>query len=125
MNPKAKKMKESSRIKFKMEPEGAPNTYCAQLELKVSSPSRRTAQRMKTKFQKWIFSLQNYKAKDSGTYICNIKNEAGEANVELTLNIEGTCVSYSTLMPAVLQDIPLSSLLSWFPLDVSFCNANK
>lgn len=33
--------------------------------------------------------LQNYKAKDSGTYICNIKNEAGEANVELTLNIEG------------------------------------
>jgi len=45
--------------------EGAPNAYAAQLELK------------------------NYKAKDSGTYLSNIKNEAGEANVELTLNIEG------------------------------------
>jgi uncharacterized protein involved in high-affinity Fe2+ transport len=33
--------------------------------------------------------LKNYKAKDSGTYLANIKNEAGEANVELTLNIEG------------------------------------
>jgi hypothetical protein len=38
--------------------------------------------------------LQNYKAKDSGTYTCNIKNEAGEANVELTLNIEGLCFSH-------------------------------
>lgn len=37
-----------------------------------------------------ILSFQNYKAKDSGTYTCNIKNEAGEANVELTLNIEGS-----------------------------------
>jgi hypothetical protein len=36
-----------------------------------------------------FFLLQNYKAKDSGTYTCNIKNDAGEANVELTLNIEG------------------------------------
>ncbi|EYC35471.1 hypothetical protein Y032_1045g3484 [Ancylostoma ceylanicum] len=36
-----------------------------------------------------LWQLQNYKAKDSGTYTCNIKNEAGEANVELTLNIEG------------------------------------
>uniref|UniRef100_A0A915HQR2 Ig-like domain-containing protein n=1 Tax=Romanomermis culicivorax TaxID=13658 RepID=A0A915HQR2_ROMCU len=65
LNPKGKKMKESSRIKFILNQEQSPNTYVAQLELK------------------------NYKAKDSGTYICNIKNEAGEANVELTLNIEG------------------------------------
>jgi len=65
LNPKGKKMKESSRISFKMTPDGGSNTYTALLELK------------------------NYKAKDSGTYICNIKNDAGEANVELTLNIEG------------------------------------
>jgi hypothetical protein len=65
LNPKGKKMKESSRIKFGLTPDGGANTYTAQLELK------------------------NYKAKDSGTYTCNIKNEAGEANVELTLNIEG------------------------------------
>lgn len=65
LNPKGKKMKESSRIKFILNNEGAPNVYAAQLELK------------------------NYKAKDSGTYVCNIKNDAGEANVELTLNIEG------------------------------------
>lgn len=65
LNPKGKKMKESSRIKFILQSEGGKNAYVAQLELK------------------------NYKAKDSGTYICNIKNEAGEANVELTLNIEG------------------------------------
>lgn len=64
LNPKGKKMKESSRIKFLLNPEG-DKAYGAQLELK------------------------NYKAKDSGTYVCNIKNEAGEANVELTLNIEG------------------------------------
>jgi len=65
LNPKGKKMKESSRISFKITPDGGSNTYTALLELK------------------------NYKAKDSGTYICNIKNDAGEANVELTLNIEG------------------------------------
>ncbi|KAL3981880.1 Immunoglobulin I-set domain family protein [Acanthocheilonema viteae] len=65
LNPKGKKMKESSRIKFGLTPDGGANTFTAQLELK------------------------NYKAKDSGTYTCNIKNEAGEANVELTLNIEG------------------------------------
>uniref|UniRef100_A0A915EP97 Ig-like domain-containing protein n=1 Tax=Ditylenchus dipsaci TaxID=166011 RepID=A0A915EP97_9BILA len=65
LNPKGKKMKESSRIKFALTPDGGANTFTAQLELK------------------------NYKAKDSGTYTCNIKNEAGEANVELTLNIEG------------------------------------
>uniref|UniRef100_A0A915M2U6 Ig-like domain-containing protein n=1 Tax=Meloidogyne javanica TaxID=6303 RepID=A0A915M2U6_MELJA len=65
LNPKSKKMKESSRIKFGLTPDGGANTYTAQLELK------------------------NYKAKDSGTYTCNIKNDAGEANVELTLNIEG------------------------------------
>ncbi|KAF7637365.1 hypothetical protein Mgra_00003108 [Meloidogyne graminicola] len=65
LNPKSKKMKESSRIKFGLTPDGGSNTYTAQLELK------------------------NYKAKDSGTYTCNIKNDAGEANVELTLNIEG------------------------------------
>jgi hypothetical protein len=65
LNPKGKKMKESSRIKFLLNPDGGDKTYTAQLELK------------------------NYKAKDSGTYMCNIKNEAGEANVELTLNIEG------------------------------------
>ncbi len=34
VNPKGKKMKESSRIKFSLAPE-APNTYVAQLELKV------------------------------------------------------------------------------------------
>lgn len=43
-------------------------------------------------------NLQNYKAKDSGTYICNIKNDAGEANVELTLNIEGIVVSLSNVL---------------------------
>jgi uncharacterized protein involved in high-affinity Fe2+ transport len=64
LNPNGKKMKESSRIKFVVNPEG-DKVYGAQLELK------------------------NYKAKDSGTYVCNIRNEAGEANVELTLNIEG------------------------------------
>lgn len=43
--------------------------------------------------------FQNYKAKDSGTYVCNIKNDAGEANVELTLNIEGTfsCATAASL----------------------------
>uniref|UniRef100_F1L6B7 Disorganized muscle protein 1 n=1 Tax=Ascaris suum TaxID=6253 RepID=F1L6B7_ASCSU len=66
LNPKGKKMKESSRIKFSLTPDGGANTFTAQLELK------------------------NYKAKDSGTYTCNIKNEAGEANVELTLNIEAS-----------------------------------
>jgi len=65
LNPKGKKMKESSRIKFSTSSDGGSNTYTALLELK------------------------NYKAKDSGTYTCNIKNDAGEANVELTLNIEG------------------------------------
>jgi len=65
LNPKGKKMKESSRIRFLLNPEQGDKNFAAQLELK------------------------NYKAKDSGTYVCNIKNEAGEANVELTLNIEG------------------------------------
>ncbi|PAV75577.1 hypothetical protein WR25_12588 [Diploscapter pachys] len=65
INPKGKKIKESSRIKFTTSSDGGSNTYTATLELK------------------------NYKAKDSGTYTCNIKNDAGEANVELTLNIEG------------------------------------
>ncbi|KAJ1365384.1 Dimethyladenosine transferase [Parelaphostrongylus tenuis] len=65
INPKGKKMKESTRIRFFTSPDGPNNTFTAKLELK------------------------NYKAKDSGTYTCNIKNEAGEANVELTLNIEG------------------------------------
>ncbi|GMT06506.1 hypothetical protein PENTCL1PPCAC_30725, partial [Pristionchus entomophagus] len=65
INAKGKKMKESTRIKFNLSPDGGANTFTAQLELK------------------------NYKAKDSGTYTCNIKNDAGEANVELTLNIEG------------------------------------
>jgi len=65
LNPKGKKMKESSRIKFSTSSDGGSNTYTALLELK------------------------NYKAKDSGTYTANIKNDAGEANVELTLNIEG------------------------------------
>ncbi|ETN75640.1 immunoglobulin I-set domain protein [Necator americanus] len=64
INPKGKKMKESTRIRFLTTPDGPNNTFTAKLELK------------------------NYKAKDSGTYTCNIKNEAGEANVELTLNIE-------------------------------------
>jgi hypothetical protein len=64
LNPKGKKMKESSRIRFVFVTE-QEKQYLAQLELK------------------------NYKAKDSGTYLCNIKNEAGEANVEMTVNIEG------------------------------------
>lgn len=64
ISPKSKKMKESNRVHFKTNDEGNGN-WTAQLE------------------------LTNYKAKDSGTYTCNIKNDAGEANVELTLNIEG------------------------------------
>ncbi len=35
LNPKGKKMKESSRIKFTMTPDGGANTFTAQLELKV------------------------------------------------------------------------------------------
>lgn len=70
ISPKSKKMKESSRIKFKTNDEGNGN-FTAQLE------------------------LTNYKAKDSGTYTCNIKNDAGEANVELTLNIEGPLDDYA------------------------------
>lgn len=35
LNPKGKKMKESSRIKFALTPDGGANTYTAQLELKV------------------------------------------------------------------------------------------
>jgi len=64
LNPKGKKMKESSRIRFVFAQE-QEKVYLAQLELK------------------------SYKSKDSGTYLCNIKNEAGEANVEMTVNIEG------------------------------------
>uniref|UniRef100_A0A5S6Q316 Ig-like domain-containing protein n=1 Tax=Trichuris muris TaxID=70415 RepID=A0A5S6Q316_TRIMR len=65
VNPKEKKMKESNRIKYFVQKEGEPNAYTAQLHLK------------------------NYKAKDSGVYLCNIKNDVGEANAELTINIEG------------------------------------
>uniref|UniRef100_A0AC35U6S0 Disorganized muscle protein 1 n=1 Tax=Rhabditophanes sp. KR3021 TaxID=114890 RepID=A0AC35U6S0_9BILA len=65
LNPKGKKMKEGTRIKFSEASDGGANTHTAQLEIK------------------------NYKAKDTGTYTCNIKNDCGEANVELTLNIEG------------------------------------
>jgi len=64
LNPKGKKMKESSRIKFALSQEA-------------------------DKVQLAFMELKNYKAKDSGTYVCNIKNEAGEANCELTVNIEG------------------------------------
>lgn len=35
LNPKGKKMKESSRIKFGLTPDGGSNTFTAQLELKV------------------------------------------------------------------------------------------
>lgn len=35
MNPKGKKMKESTRIKFGLTPDGGANTYTAHLELKV------------------------------------------------------------------------------------------
>ncbi|MQI27572.1 hypothetical protein EI009_24950, partial [Escherichia coli] len=70
ISPKSKKMKESSRIKFKTNDERNGNF---------------TAQ----------FELTNYKAQDSGTYTCNIKNDAGEANVELTLNIEGPLDDYA------------------------------
>jgi hypothetical protein len=35
LNPKQKKMKESSRIKFGMSPDGGSHTFTAQLELKV------------------------------------------------------------------------------------------
>ncbi|KFD56086.1 hypothetical protein M514_02864 [Trichuris suis] len=65
VNPKEKKMKESNRIKFILQEDGENHAYTAQLHLK------------------------NYKAKDSGVYLCNIKNEVGEANAELTINIEG------------------------------------
>ncbi|KHJ95909.1 immunoglobulin I-set domain protein [Oesophagostomum dentatum] len=65
INPKGEKMKESPRIRFFTIPDGSNNSFTAKLELK------------------------NYKIEDSGTYICNIKNEAGEAEVKLTLNIEG------------------------------------
>lgn len=37
LNPKGKKMKESSRIKFGLTPDGGANTFTAQLELKVWS----------------------------------------------------------------------------------------
>ena len=36
LNPKQKKMKESSRIGFKLTPDGGQHTYTAQLELKVN-----------------------------------------------------------------------------------------
>uniref|UniRef100_A0A183GUM4 Ig-like domain-containing protein n=1 Tax=Heligmosomoides polygyrus TaxID=6339 RepID=A0A183GUM4_HELPZ len=65
INPKGKKRKESTRIQFKSTPDGPNNTFTVKLELK------------------------NYKANDCGTYMCNSKNESGEANVELTLNLEG------------------------------------
>ncbi|KAK5973607.1 Disorganized muscle protein 1 [Trichostrongylus colubriformis] len=65
INPKGKKMKESSRIGFFSSSDGPDNSFTAKLELK------------------------NYKADDSGTYTCNIKNEIGEANVEMSLKIEG------------------------------------
>ncbi|XP_003369356.1 disorganized muscle protein 1 [Trichinella spiralis] len=64
-NPKEKKMKEGNRISFVLQQEEEPMHYTAQLE------------------------LRNYKTKDSGKYQCSIKNKAGEANVELTLNIDG------------------------------------
>ncbi|CAP34727.1 Protein CBG16886 [Caenorhabditis briggsae] len=65
ISPKSKKIKETSRIKFKTNDEGNGN-FTAQLE------------------------LTNYTVEDSGTYTCNIKNDAGEINVELTLDIEET-----------------------------------
>jgi hypothetical protein len=85
-------MKESSRIKFGLTPDGGANTYTAQLELKVSVNERWIGNYLypsNSTIIKFYQILQNYKAKDSGTYTCNIKNDAGEANVELTLNIEG------------------------------------
>lgn len=96
ISPKSKKMKESSRIKFKTNDEGNGN-FTAQLELTVSF-FLSSNQFGYTEVLRTIFynkNFQNYKAKDSGTYTCNIKNDAGEANVELTLNIEGPLDDYA------------------------------
>uniref|UniRef100_A0A0K0F2G0 Ig-like domain-containing protein n=2 Tax=Strongyloides TaxID=6247 RepID=A0A0K0F2G0_STRVS len=65
INPNGRKIKEGNRIGIQNVKDSGNGNYTALLE------------------------LRNYKAKDSGTYICNIKNDCGEANVELTLNIEG------------------------------------
>ncbi|CAO4386081.1 unnamed protein product [Caenorhabditis nigoni] len=64
ISPKSEKMKESSRIKFKTNDEGNGN-FTVQLE------------------------LTKYTVKDSGTYTCLIKNDAGEIRFEQTLNIWG------------------------------------
>ncbi|PIC19382.1 hypothetical protein B9Z55_024954 [Caenorhabditis nigoni] len=64
ISPKSEKMKESSRIKFKTNDEGSGN-FTVQLE------------------------LTKYTVKDSGTYTCLIKNDAGEIRFEQTLNIWG------------------------------------
>ncbi|KHJ85240.1 immunoglobulin I-set domain protein [Oesophagostomum dentatum] len=58
INPKGEKMKESPGIRFFTIPDGPNNCFTAKLELK------------------------NYKIEDSGTYICNIKNEAGPTDDE-------------------------------------------
>ncbi|TKR58019.1 hypothetical protein L596_030647 [Steinernema carpocapsae] len=62
ISPRRKKMKETGRFKFTLSKEAS--AFTAQLELK------------------------DFKAKDSGVYVCNVKNQAGQANVELTLNVE-------------------------------------
>ncbi|TKR89802.1 hypothetical protein L596_013849 [Steinernema carpocapsae] len=64
INPNSKKMKEGGRITFSQSSDGSANSFTAQLELK------------------------NYKVKDSGTYICNIKNDNGEANAEFVFNVQ-------------------------------------
>nr|CDJ87301.1 Immunoglobulin I-set domain containing protein [Haemonchus contortus] len=68
INPKGKRMKESSRTHIITAPDDRENTFTAKLELLKCRPN------------------------DSGVYICNIKNETGEAHVELTLNIQRSIV---------------------------------
>ncbi|KAK5964196.1 Disorganized muscle protein 1, partial [Trichostrongylus colubriformis] len=68
INPKGKKMKESTRIRFLTSPDGPNNTFTAKLELKASFCRS---------------SIEKY------SIVLILTNEAGEANVELTLNIEG------------------------------------
>ncbi|CAJ0609929.1 unnamed protein product [Cylicocyclus nassatus] len=63
-NPKGKEIVNTSRIYFYTCPDG-PKIFTTQLLVK------------------------NHKVRDSGTYACTITNDAGEANVELTLDVIG------------------------------------
>lgn len=45
----------------------------------------------------FIFSFQDPSSKDGGVYKCNIRNDEGEINANLNLNIEGTVYFNFTL----------------------------